>query len=286
MNENTMFTYKNVIGKIVFKYDSPYWLTDIDGLSGIDVDVAESRSIGQIGASLAGQSVRPRSFTLDGAIFEPIAEHRKQLLHIIAPQTPATLTMEYNGETWWLDVIPEQTPEITPGNGVQFFQTKLKALYPYWRTAEEHSTQLAGLEALFRFPFCTGGTWYISRHTSSYFTTVENSGNVPIEFKITFTATTAIENPEIRHVGTGAKIMLRKAMVAGEKIIVSTVYGDKGVLCISPKGEKTNGFRYLTLDSNLSMALLPGKNILRTDAVNRSGLNVLLEAPKGVKSGI
>lgn len=101
-----------------------------------------------------------------------------------------------------------------------------------------------------------------------------------------FTARVEIENPELYHVDTGKRILIRKNMIAGERVVVSTVYGSKGVTCLSPSGEITNGFKYLSIDSDLSMTLIPGPNLLRIDSVNREGLGVRIEAPEGVKSGV
>ena len=287
MNEKTVFTYENTLGKLVFRYDSPLWITHVEGLSSVEVDIAESRSTMQIGSSVNAQSVRPRNFTMDGAIFEPIGSLREKVLDIIAPQTPATLTVEENGESWFLNVVPERTPEIMPGRGIQNFQVRLHAAYPYWRTTELYATQVAGLIKLFKFPFYTGGKWWISKYSDSYFQTLVNEGNVPMDIEVIFSARAAVSHPELYHVDTRKKIALRKNMVAGEKIIVSTVYGSKGVVCISDTGVITNGFRYLSLDSDLSMALMPGENILRMGAdYNREMLGVRIVRSKGVKSGV
>jgi hypothetical protein len=288
MDENTVFTYENAIGKLIFEYVSPLWITEIDGISSVEIDIAESRSTQQVGSSITAQSVKPRSFTINGAIFEPIAHNRQQLLAIIAPQIPSTLTIKQGTEeAWYLDVVPERTPEITAGVGVQFFQTRLHSAYPYWRTIASYATQITGLASLFMFPFYTGGEWYISEFSDSFFSTVQNKGNVPVEFQITFTARSALTNPEIYHVGTGKRILIRKTMVADEQVIVSTIYGSKGIVCISPAGERTNGFKYLSIDSDLSMALIPGDNTLRINAdTNREGLEARIDAPQGVKSGV
>lgn len=286
MNQSTIFIYENTIGRLVFQYDGQLWITDVDGMSSVEIDIAESRSTMQVGSSITSQNVRPRSFTMDGAIFEPIAAARERVLNIIAPQIPATLTMQQGGESWYLDVVPEKTPEITPGNGVQFFQTRLRAAYPYWRTTASYATQIAGLVAMFKFPFHTGGSWWISRYSDSYFATIENRGNVPVEFQVTFTARAALDNPELYHVDTGKRILIRKSMIAGEQVSVSTIYGHKGVVCTSAEGAVSNGFKYLSVDSDLSMTLRPGSNLLRIDAVNREGLGVRIEAPQGVKSGV
>lgn len=286
MNQSTVFIYENTIGRLVFRYHSPLWITDVDGISSVEMDISESRSTMQVGSSITSQNVQPRSFTLDGAIFEPIQIHRKRVLNIIAPQIPATLTVEQGSESWYLNVVPEKTPEVTVGEGVQFFQTRLHAAYPYWRTTAYHATQVAGLVPMFMFPLFTGGNWWVSKYSDSFFTTIENKGNVAIDFQVKFTARAALENPELYHVDTGKHILIRKAMIAGESISVSTVYGHKEVVCTSVQGTVTNGFKYLSIDSDLSMTLRPGSNLFRVDAVNREGLSVRIEAPQGVKSGV
>ena len=286
MNEGTIIIYENAIGTLRFAYESTLWVTDVDGLSSVEIDISASHSTMQTGSSITGQSIKPRSFTMDGAIFEPIAPQRELVLNIMAPKIPATLTIEQNGEAWYLDVVPEKTPEVTSGNGVQFFQVRLYAAYPYWRTTTSYARQVAGLDALFKFPIFTGGTWWVSRYSDSYFTTIENRGNVPVEFRAVFTARTEIEDPELYHVEAGKRILIRKTMVAGERVVVSTVYGNKGITCIDPAGTATNGFKYLSVDSDLSMTLNPGSNLLRIDAVNREGLGVRIEAPEGGKSGV
>ncbi|NLL92505.1 MAG: phage tail family protein [Ruminococcaceae bacterium] len=286
MNESTVFIYENAIGKLIFKKDSPLWITDVDGISSVGIDIAASRSSGQIGSNITSQSVRPRSFTLDGAIFDPVSLGREKIISIMAPQTPSTLTIEQNGESWFLDVVPELTPEITPGVGVQYFQMRLYAEYPYWRTTASIAAQIAGLNALFEFPFFSGGSWWISKYSENYFSTIENKGNVPVEFRVSFTARAALENPELYHVDTGKRILIRKSMIAGERIVVSTIYGKKGVTCISPSGVITNGFKFLSIDSDLSMTLMPGNNLMRIDSINREGLGARIEAPEGVISGV
>lgn len=287
MNETTKFIYENSIGTITFAYDSPFWLTEIDGVSSVNIDISESRSVRQVGSSIAEQSVQPKTIPLDGAIYEPLDANREKLLDVIAPQVNATLTVVQGGESWFLDVVPTKTPDVMPGNGEQYFQMELYAAYPYWRTTAAYASQIAGLIALFKFPFYTGGKWWISKYSDSYFNTIENKGNVPVEFTVVFTARSELVNPELYHVETKKWIRIRKTMIAGERISVSTKYGERGVVAISANGVVTNGFRLLAFGSSLDMALTPGENLLRIDAAqNREGLSVRIEAPEGVKSGV
>lgn len=287
MDEKTVFIYETAAGSVVFGYDSPFWITDFSGLSEIEVDVYESRGIQQIGSTVTGQSVKPRPLTIDGCIFDPVDTNRDILINAVSPQLPATFTMIDKEAAWYLDVIPKKTPAILPGKGVQNFQMQLYAPYPYWRSTKRYSSQISGIAPMFKFPFNTGGKWWVSKYSDDFFANINNGGNIPIELQIVFTAKADLSTPELYHVGTGKKIKILKSMEAGEQIIVSTVYGKRGVTCVDVNGVKTNGFRYLSLDSDLSMTLLPGENLLRSDAENnKEWLGVRLEAPAGVKSGV
>ena len=90
MNENTVVIYENALGKLEFRYESAFWISDIGGASSVDVDIAESRSAMQIGSDIEGQIVQPRSITIDGAVFGPLAANRKRLIDVMAPQVPST----------------------------------------------------------------------------------------------------------------------------------------------------------------------------------------------------
>lgn len=287
MNETTVFTYENTIGKLTFAYDSAFWITEIDGVSSVEVDISESRSTRQVGSSIASQSVQPRPVPVDGVIYEPLDRNRESLINIIAPEVLSTFSVIKGSKSWYLDVVPRKTPNIEPGNALQHFQMELHAAYPYWRSTEAYATQIAGLIALFKTPFYTGGTWWISKYSDSYFNTLKNNGNVPIEVKVVFTARSELVNPELYHVATQKKIRINKTMVSGEKIVVSTVYGERGVVAMSSSGVVSNGFKYLSKDSDLDLALQPGENLLRIDAqTNREGLGVRIEAPDEVVSGV
>ncbi len=286
MDKSTVFTYENSIGSLTFAMDSAFWLSDVAGASSVEVDLTETRTDEQYGAVLTGQSAAPRTLTLNGCIFEPLQEHRRQLLRVMAPLTPARLTKRDAGGSYWLDVSPMKTPEVSAGEGVQQFQAQLRASWPFWRSEVNHRTTVAGLDPLFSFPFYTGGNWKISQYTQNYFRNIPNDGNVPIPFQMVFTAEGRVENPWLYHMGTRREIRLQMVMQAGQQVRVSTQPGEKGVWLETP-GKTENGFRFLTVDSDLSMVLLPGDNLLRMGAdAFRENLSAGVSAPRGVISGV
>ncbi len=286
MDRNTIFTYENSIGSLTFGMDTAFWLSDISGASSVQVEVTEARADEQYGAVLAGQSLAPRTLTLNGCIFEPLPEHRSQLLKIMAPLMPARLTKRDAQGSYWLEVVPLKTPEVSTGPGVQHFQAQLRASWPLWRNEERHRTTVAGLEPLFRFPFFTGGSWKLSEYTRSYYCNIPNDGNVPIPFQVVFTAEGRVDKPWLYHMGTRRQIRLEITLQAGQQVRVSTQPGSKGVW-LEANGQAENAFRYLSVDSDLSMVLLPGENLFRPGADQyRENLGASVIAPTGVISGV
>ena len=168
---------------------------------------------------------------------------------------------------------------------MQQFQFILHCPYPYWRTADDANTLLAGIKALFRFPFYTGGKWYISKYEASAFKRVLNDGDVAIDLTVELKAMAQVQAPEVLLVETGSMLRITKTLQAGESFTISTVYGSKRVIYRHADGVEENGFRYLSPDSD--MKLQPGVNTFRYDAAdNREGLRVSVLAPRGVRAGV
>lgn len=281
------YIYQSALGTVRFARDSAFWITTISGQSAVDVDISATRGPGQAGSSLAGQSVEPRELTIDGCLFDPVEQNRQQLLKVMAPREPATLTRRCGADAVALEVVPRRTPEISQGDGVQNFQLRLYAAYPYWRSAQRASTQLAGLEARLRFPFYTGGRWYLSRFSGDYFHTLRGGGNVPTEFELVFAARAPVLRPEVMHMATRRRIGVNGTLNTGEQLTVSTIYGHRGAVLERADGTTENGFAMLSVDSDLGMALQPGDNLLRIDAeAGRQALGVRLLAPREVRSGV
>lgn len=287
MNHTTVFIYESRFGSIRFALDSPFWIEDSAGFSSVDIDIASSQSADQVGAGISAQTVKPRSFTMNGTITSPVEQNRRRMIEVMAPQEPATLTYKQGGESWYLDVVPERTPDISGGTDAQSFQVRLYADYPYWRTTAMYTEQIAGLNKLFKFPFFTGGRWYITRYDEVRYKEIVNTGNVSLPFKLVFSSRAEVQTPEVVHTSTRQIIKINKLMVAGEQVVVDTQPGRRGVTVLPPGGEPVNGFRYLTTDSDLKMVLLPGVNLLRADAAeNKEAISVRIETSSGVISGV
>lgn len=273
---------------IRFAVNSDFWITNLTGDDGLDVEMTEQQSTGQTGKTITGQSVGSRAITVTGSILRDLDANEALLKRLIRPESAARWLKTVGRTTWYLDVLPSHTPDVSGGAHLLNFQFKLKAAYPYWRTVETAATMLGGLEpAWFPTPVSTAGTWYISRYKRDLYTPVVNSGSTETGFTLRLTATARVKNPMLWHNGQRSFIRLNKEMLPGEAAVISTLEGERGCTYRQSDGTEVNGFRWLDYDSDLWMTLAPGANVLRLTAdEGRENLTVTIHAPKGVAAGV
>ena len=273
---------------IRFAVNSDFWITNLTGDDGLDVEMTEQQSTGQTGKTITGQSVGSRAITVTGSILRDLDANEALLKRLIRPESAARWLKTVGRTTWYLDVLPSHTPDVSGGAHLLNFQFKLKAAYPYWRTVETAATMLGGLEsAWFPTPVSTAGTWSISRYKRDLYTPVVNSGSTETGFTLRLTATARVKNPMLWHNGQRSFIRLNKEMLPGEAAVIYTLEGERGCTYRQSDGTEVNGFRWLDYDSDLWMTLAPGANVLRLTAdEGRENLTVTIHAPKGVAAGV
>lgn len=293
MNKTTIVTYKSAGGSIRFAVGSDFWITKISGIQ-TDISMTTSQNVGQRGTTVNGQSVQPKNVTLNGVLLgrrAPLEQQRRQLLAAVLPLETATITFEQDGERWYLEGWPTKTPVFSDGLRPQEFQFVFYVPYPYFRSTDTRRYQLSGLRALWRTPFYTGGRFYISKYTEDAFRRVENAGNVEQAITLTLYAAAEVTDPVVYSVEHGSHIRIDKVMSTGEQMIISTHDKDKdagrAVRFIAADGIETNGFRYITTDSDLSMTVPPGGGIFMADAAaNKPNLRCTLVTAGGERHSI
>ncbi len=290
MNQDTKIRYQSVGGILNFAYESEFWITKITGLQ-TDISLNTSQSVGQRGSTVNGQSVQPKKVTVNGAVFGDVEANRAKVLAAVLPLHEARLAFIQNGGTWYLEGWPTKTPVFEDGFGVQSFQFQFYVPYPYFRSAEQKSYQLSGLRALWHTPFYTGGSFYISKYTENAFCRVENTGNVEQAITLTLYAAAEVSKPVVYNVERGGYIRVDKIIAPNERMRISTHDKDKdagqAVRFFTADGSESNGFKYITPDSDLSMGVAPGGNIFMADAAaNKQNLRCTLVTAGGERHSL
>lgn len=291
MDRNTIIIYENEVGSIFFDTSGDFWIESMEGLQ-TDIDMVTSQSVGQLGATVNGQSVKPKKATVTGAIVDHVASRREQMLAVVLPNVLSKITFLLgNGDGWYLEGWPTQTPKLSDGLGAQHFQFQFFAPYPYFRSTETKTYQLTGLVPLWRTPFHMFGTKKISEYTKDAFCMVANSGSVPQAIVLEILAVGDVPQPEVWCVDTNRRIGITKTLRPGERFRISTYDRDRdagmAVQFVDAEGAASNGFKYLTPDSDLGMRVGIGGNTFTVRAKeNTKSLRCLLITAGGERHSI
>lgn len=274
--------------QIRFAVDSDFWLTDVSGEDGLDLDISEQQSSGQTGTTVTGTAVGAKPITLTGAIRRDLDANERLLKQLLTPGSVGRWTKITAAGVWYLDVLTKHSPDVSGGEHLLNFQFSLYAAYPYWRTEETLTTMLGGLQPTwFPTPVSTAGSWYISQYKRDLYTTVTNTGNTETDFTLTLTASARVLTPMLWHNGTRTFIRLNKEMQAGERAVISTAENNRTCTYYAADGSSQDGFRFMDADTDWWMTLSPGDNVLRLTAdEGRENLTATITAPKGVASGV
>lgn len=268
--------YENSNGHSVeFSKKTGIYLVQIDGLSSNDIDVSSAQSTGQIGASLTGQKVKPKSPTFEGRYrYDPTV--RRKLLDTILPTVSARIRYidDEAGIDVYLEGVPTQTPDISTNPLWQSFQFTMFCPFPYWRGMDGGYFNFVSYEAKFKFPYTFSSTvqWKISEKIINQLSTIVNTGSVPIGFVAHFVAKDTVVGPELLKVITQEVLKFSTlTMQIDDELVVSTIPNECYCYLIRD-GKEINVFPDMDFDASF-FQLDIGENPLRFDA--DSGLNNL-----------
>ena len=250
---------------------------DVTGLGDISNTIFTSSSMAQDGETYIGQKFDIRPITIKGTINstnkDTVLEIRRKMQKTLNPKLSATLTYVYKTYTRVIDVKAEDTPVFARKAVFTTFTIKLTCCSPFWRKDAENKDDIAAWVAEFEFPLeidATDGVEFGYREPS-LIVDVYNEGDVETDMRIEFRATGTLTNPLLLNVNTGEYIQINATMQAGDKITVTTKYGEKGAVLLRGTTE-INYFRYVDVDSTF-MQLAIGDNVFRYNAA--SGLDAL-----------
>ncbi len=208
-------------GEILFSMSSGFIITDPGSVSENNVEVSTAQGIGQVGASVQSQAVKPRSVTVTGFLRGNEAAKKEKLLSVVRPALGARL---YFNDTYYLVVYPTVTPVLGRNRTFAAFQFSLLAPYPYWQLDQSTSTILSGLQPCFRFPWNLTVTWTFAEELATQFINVKNTGQLAVPFTVTFSAKDNVVNPKITNVITGEWLRVNRTLAASERVTVQITH--------------------------------------------------------------
>lgn len=268
--------YINSIGEsIILCNKAPFILYKIEGVGGIKTNVQLKQSPYQDGYTYIDNNFDKREISMECGIFGTTPKEKSMLrrnaVKVLNPKYgQGTLQYESNGDIKQIKAICEEAP-IFPGgkdNVSPTFQRMLINLIcpdPFWFDPYESKEEIAIWMGDFEFELeLLEEGIELGHRESSLIVNVNNIGDVPCGMRIEFTALASVVNPSIFNVYTQEYIKVKRTLQAGNKLIISTYFGNKSVKLFS-NGVTTNVLNYIDLNSSF-LQLDVGDNLLRYDA--------------------
>jgi hypothetical protein len=268
-NLSKLFRYENENGdSIVFDYSGGFLINKPTGIDTLSVKMNEAQSIDQVGSTIQSFNVQSRPVKVSGVLVgEFQAENKDRLLSVIRPDLEGRLY----ADEFYLTVRPTATPTIEQKLNFASFQFSLLAPYPYWQKDDSASATLVTVQKGFKFPWNLSKPYSFGSVTAAQFITINNMGQVPVPYTVTFSALEAVTNPKIIDASSGKYLLLNKSLVAGEKVVIEITH-NRTFVTSSVDGEcrgaldlKSNFFRLKVGDNVLKPEADSGKENLMVD---------------------
>lgn len=256
--------FSNDIGSVEFSIQSGVIISQLTSFGAQRVTFNTTKSNREIGEKLEHQNVNPKTITIRGNILGASDAVREQMKHVIAPLSTGKLIYE---DTYEIDVYVQTSPDIERYESNAKFSFSLYAPYPYWHKKDKQNTTLVGLKPLFSFPWNISdpNPFAFSEYVEIGYVNVQNTGEAPAYWTVTFLALDEVTNPRVYNMVTGKYVKVLKTIGTGEQVIISTEGEELTVTCVGADGVKTDGFKYLDIESE-PFKLAVGDNYIKTDA--------------------
>ncbi len=247
----------------------PYLLLSITGTGAVETDVQMQKAPFQDGKTYIDTILEPRTIHIEIGILtttqEELHQKRREIAKVFNPKLgPGTLRYEYDGGAKEIEAVSDLAPVFPAGSGnqAQGFQKALLSLVcpsPFWLETYEESQEMAawigGLSFPMQFPLVFA--------VSGQQVTITNSGDVETPVLIEFNGPAV--NPRVDNLTTGEYIRVQRELLSGQKLVISTAFGNKRVTLVDVDGSESNAMHYIDLNSTF-WQLKPGDNEVKYNA--------------------
>lgn len=273
---------------IEFGYDPPYGLVKVSGLGRNAATPATVRGPGQRGTTLRDIVINEKVVTMTITVLDVTGDEdtywglRAHLERILTVEPGdfgdvpdiGLLRFYRDGSMPVLELpaVPRESPQYT-AEGPYWTDADLEFVCPspFPRETQDRSFNLAGAGG-FEFPvagidYVTAGIEFPSYNFSA---DVLNGGDV--EAPIFIQIFGEVTNPIVKNDSTGKEIRHTGVVAAGDRLEISTRYGEKTVEYVTAAGVRTNAMASINHDVSRFWTLRPGFNRVSFSAsVNNAG---------------
>ncbi|MCY6372469.1 phage tail family protein [Clostridium ganghwense] len=267
--EKIIFT--NLRGQsIVLKNSGPFIIEKIEGTGSSQTTVLTSKAPSQDGRSYHGTLLEERVLPITGSIVgenvENMYRKRQELCSIFNPKIKGKLKYINNAGEHEINCIVENISFKDKVSEIQDFLIQLYCPNPFWTDTQECKKEVALWAGDFEFELEIPEEGIEMGHReSNLIVNILNKGDSKCGMRIEFTALATVVNPSLFDVYTRKYLKVKRTLQAGDKLIISTDFGNKRVEMVKSNGISQNVFNYIDLNSEF-LQLNVGDNLLRYDA--------------------
>lgn len=190
---------------------------DLEGVSGIPVNLGTSQGFSQVGETVETKSVKGKNLTVKGVIFKNIATTKNALKNIFSAFSSGKLYFE---DKYYIDVEIAETPTISPIKNNGAFMVRLFAPFPFFKKVEESTYNIGLIVPKFRFPVNYSTPHKFGDKSSQKYINIINNGDLQTSFRIDLTTSATSNNITITNLQTFEFLKLNGTLNVGEKISV------------------------------------------------------------------
>lgn len=235
--------------QLAFAQNSPFTITDIQGLNPPAADINTSEMALIDGAKYNSAKLNMRTINIAFAIEYQAAKNRVELYKVLRSKQP--IRFYYNGQ--YRNVLIDayiQSINIDYFDMKQIVTCAILCPEPYFKEAQEVVDELLNIIDNFHFPFSSTADpeivfGYISNDVGI---TIENEGDVECGLIISLNARNAVSNPKIFNYVTGDYFGITYNLQASDLVVIDTRKGHKSVV-LHRGGQTINLFNYIDQDS-------------------------------------
>lgn len=264
--------YENERGmKVELKNSRPFILTKIEGIGGLNSEIIETRVPYQDGSSYHNSRLEPRIITIYGGIMGADKTNRyarrEELIKTFNPKLLGKLTYKND----YLERSIDCRVQVAPvwNNGVKRLQEFMIQLYcnnPFFFDLIEDKEEIALWRSTWEFPveISEEGMEFGYREMD-LITNIYNKGDVSCGMRIEFHASAFVDKPSLINVYTREHIKVNRSLDTGDRLVITTGFGNNTVRIYRVDGTVENALHYITLDSEF-LLLGVGDNVIQYDA--------------------
>lgn len=194
---------------------------DIDGLSGINVELGISQGFSQVGESVDSQAVKGQYLTVKGVIFKDIANTKNKLKKAFAAFSSGKLIFE---DKYYIYVYVKESPAISPVKKNGAFIFKMYAPFPFFKAVAESTFYIGGIQPMFSFPVNYETPHLFGVKSAARYVNIINNGDLKTAFKLELTTEGTSSNIVVTNLQNFQFLKINGILNVGEKI---SIYRDE-----------------------------------------------------------